>query len=120
MPKGSNKETALSALLNSSSIAEASKRCSLSEKTLRRYLGEEDFRKEYRAARRIIFEENIGQLQQLHARAIEAVERNLNCENPAVEVRAAAIVLEMTRKDFEIFDLLPRLEALENELENKN
>jgi hypothetical protein len=40
MPKETNKETAINALLNSSSVAEAATKCDLSEKTLRRYLAE--------------------------------------------------------------------------------
>jgi DNA-binding transcriptional MerR regulator len=120
MPKENNKEKALTALLNAPSIAEAAKSCGLSEKTLRRYLAEPDFRKEYREARRLFFEEEMLQLRRFHAEAVETITRNLHCENPAVEVRAAQIVLEQTRKDFETFDVLERLENLEDGLEKKN
>ena len=33
------------------------------------------------------------------------------------ELRAAELIITQTRKDFETFDLLERLEVLENELE---
>ncbi len=113
--KMANKEKSLAALLESATITEAAKKCGLSEKTLRRYLEDAEFQKEFRAARRVIFEQNIVRLQSLHAGAVDALERNLNCENPSVEVRAAQIIIEGNRKDFETFDILQRLETLENE-----
>jgi hypothetical protein len=113
--KTANKEKSLSALLESATITEAAKKCGLSEKTLRRYLEDAEFQKEFRAARRVIFEQNIVRLQSLHAGAVDALERNLTCEIPSSEIRAAQIVIEASRKDFETFDILQRLETLENE-----
>ncbi len=110
-----NREKAVSSLLESATITEAAQKCGLNEKTLRRYLEDAEFQKEFRAARRSIFEQNIARLQSLHAGAVAALERNLNCENPSVEVRAAQIVIESNRKDFETLDILQRLEILENE-----
>ncbi len=113
--KTANKEKSLAALLESATITEAAKKCGLSEKTLRRYLEDAEFQKEFRAARRVIFEQNIVRLQSLHADAVDTLKRNLNCENPSVEVRSAQIIIEGNRKDFETFDILQRLEILENE-----
>jgi hypothetical protein len=113
--KTANKEKALSALLESATITDAAQKCGLSDKTLRRYLEDEEFQNEYRVARRLVFEQNIVRLQSLHAGAVDTLERNLNCENPSVEVRAAQIVIESSRKDFETLDILQRLEILENE-----
>jgi hypothetical protein len=110
-----NQENALNALLASASITEAAQKCGLSEKTLRRYLDDAEFQKEFRAARRMVFEQNIVRLQSLHTGAVDALERNLNCENPSVEVRAAQIIIEGNRKDFETLDILERLEVLEIE-----
>jgi hypothetical protein len=113
--KTANKEKALTALLESATITDAAQKCGLSEKTLRRYLDDAEFQKEFRAARRVVFEQNIIRLQSLHAGAVDTLERNLNCENPSVEVRAAQIVIEGNRKDFETLDILERLETLEDE-----
>jgi DNA-binding transcriptional MerR regulator len=113
--KTANKEKALSALLESATITDAAQKCGLSEKTLRRYLDDADFQTEFRAARRVVFEQNIARLQSLHAGAVDTLERNLTCENPSVEVRAAQIIIEGNRKDFETLDILERLETLENE-----
>ncbi len=113
--KTANREKALSALLESSSITDAANKCGLNEKTLRRYLDDADFQKEFRAARRTLFEQNIVRLQSLHAGAVDTLERNLTCENPSVEVRAAQIIIEGNRKDFETLDILERLEKIEDE-----
>ncbi len=113
--KTANKEKSLAALLESATITEAAKKCGLSEKTLRRYLEDAEFQKEFRAARRSIFEQNIVRLQSLHAGAVDALKRNLNCEIPSTEVRSAQIIIESNRKDFETFDILERLEKIENE-----
>ncbi len=113
--KTANREKALNSLLGSATITEAAKKCGLSEKTLRRYLEDTEFQKEFRAARRVVFEQNIIRLQSLHAGAVDTLERNLNCENPSVEVRAAQIIIEGNRKDFETTDILSRLEELESE-----
>jgi hypothetical protein len=115
--KITNQEKALNALLESASVSDAAKKCGLNQKTLHRYLEDAEFQKEFRAARRIVFEQNIIRLQSLHAGAVDTLERNLNCENPSAEIRAAQIVLESTRKDFETLDILSRLELLEDAVE---
>jgi len=113
--KTANREKALTALLESATIIDAALKCGLNEKTIRRYLEDAEFQKEFRAARRVIFEQNIVRLQSLHAGAVAALERNLTCENPSSEIRAAQIIVECSRKDFETLDILERLEILENE-----
>jgi hypothetical protein len=115
--KTANREKVLSALLESATISEAAIKCGLNEKTVRRYLADAEFQTEFRAARRVVFEQNIIRLQSLHGNAVDTLERNLNCEIPSTEVRAAQIVIESTRKDFETFDILERLETLENAVE---
>jgi hypothetical protein len=109
-----NREKIIAALLESATITAAAAKCDLNERTLRRYLDDAEFQKEYRSARRAVFEQNIVRLQSLHAGAVDTLERNLNCENPSVEVRAAQIIIEGNRKDFETLDILERLETLEN------
>lgn len=115
MPKESNKEKALTALLETASIKDAARVCGLSAKTIYRFLDDVEFKAEYTATRRRIYEQNIFRLQTLHASAVETLERNLTCANPSVEVRAAQIVIESNRKDFETYDILERLEKVENE-----
>ncbi len=115
MPKTNKTEAALAALLNSVTITQAAKACGLSERTLYRFLEDAEFQTEYRAARRRVFEQNILRLQSLHDRAVDTLERNLNCESPPSEIRSAQIIIESVRKDFETLDVLTRLEILEAE-----
>ncbi len=120
MPKLTNKEKTLNALLNTNSIAEASKACKLSEKTIYRYLETEDFQKEYRKAGRSLVETSIGQIQKATSEAVETLKRNQHCEVPSVEVRAAQIILETAYKGIELMELEERLEKIENELKKSN
>ncbi len=94
MPKENNKEKALTALLESASIIEAAQISGLSEKTLRRYLEEKEFSDEYAAARRQIVESAVSGLQQAANEAVETLRRNLACDNPQAEIRAAQLILD--------------------------
>ena len=94
MPKENNKEKALAALLESSSITEAAQNCELSEKTLRRYLEEKEFSEEYAEARRQIVESAVTGLQNAANEAVETLRRNLTCDNPQAEIRAAQLILD--------------------------
>jgi hypothetical protein len=94
MPKENNKEKALAALLESASITEAAQKCELSEKTLRRYLEEKEFSDEYAEARRQIVESAVTGLQQAAIEAVETLRRNLSCDNPQAEIRAAQLILD--------------------------
>lgn len=120
MPKQSNREKVLNALLNTTSITEAAKACGLSEKTIYRYLEDADFQKEYRRARRSLVETSIGQIQKATAEAVETLKRNLYCENSAVEVRCAQIIIETAVKGVELIDVIERLEVLEDAIKTEN
>ena len=94
MPKENNKEKALTALLESASIIEAAQTSGLSEKTLRRYLEEKEFSDEYATARRQVVESAVAALQQAANEAVETLRRNLTCDNPQAEIRAAQLILD--------------------------
>lgn len=119
MPKQTNKEKALGALLECNSIRDAAKACRLSEATLYRYLKEREFMAEYRTARRQTVENAISQIQRLTANAVDTLQRNLYCEQSAVEVRCAQIILDTAIMGVEKIDILERLETLENEHRKK-
>jgi hypothetical protein len=89
-----NTEKALAALLNSSSVRDAAMTCGLSEETLYRYLRDEDFRREYQQAQRQVVESAIAGLQQAANEAVETLRRNLTCDNPQAEIRAAQLILD--------------------------
>ena len=94
MPKENNKEKALTALIESASIIEAAQTSGLSEKTLRRYLEEKEFSDEYATARRQVVESAVSALQQAANEAVETLRRNLTCDNPQAEIRAAQLILD--------------------------
>jgi hypothetical protein len=117
MPKEINKQKALSALLKSSSVAEAAEISELSEKTLRRFLQDEEFRTEYQTLRRELVTGAINQMQNLATEAVERLKDLQYSENPTVALRASQIIYENSVKGLETIDILTRLEALEKKNE---
>ncbi len=89
-----NTQKALTALLNSSSVREAATASGLSEETIYRYLRDETFRSEYQTAQNEIVEAAVSSLKHAATEAVETLRRNLNCDNPAAEIRAAQIILD--------------------------
>ena len=55
-------------------------------------------------------ETSINRLQALTAQAVETLQRNLHCENPAVEIRTAQIVLDTSINGLAKLNELKRLE----------
>ncbi len=94
MPKENNKEKALAAMIECSSITDEAQNCGLSEKTLRRFLEDKEFFDEYRSARQQILESAVSGLQQAANEAVATLRRNLNCDNPQAEIRAAQLILD--------------------------
>jgi hypothetical protein len=89
-----NTEKALAALLTSSSVKDAALASGLSEETLYRYLRDEEFSGEYATARRQVVESAITGLQNAANEAVETLRRNLTCDNPQAEIRAAQLILD--------------------------
>jgi hypothetical protein len=94
MAKQNNHEKALTALLNSTSITDAATKCGLSERSLYRFLEDDDFKNEYEQAKRQIVESAVFGLQQAANEAVETLRRNLTCDNPQAEIRAAQLILD--------------------------
>jgi hypothetical protein len=107
------KEKAIAAVLSKSTIKEAAKQAGVNEVTLWRWLQDEDFAKAYRTARRQVVERAVSELQGACGEAVETLKRNLHCEQAAVEIRAAQIILEQAVKGVELMDLQERVERLE-------
>jgi len=112
-------ETAIAALLSAPSIKAAAIEAGIGEATLWRWLQLPDFQTAYRAARRSVIERAVSELQAAAGEAVETLKRNLHCENPAVEIRAAQIILEQGIKGVELMDLQERVERLEAMLETQ-
>jgi DNA-binding LacI/PurR family transcriptional regulator len=89
-----NTGKALTALLNASSVRDAATMSGLSEETIYRYLRDEDFKNEYESAKRQIVESAVSGLQLAANEAVETLRRNLTCDNPQAEIRAAQLILD--------------------------
>lgn len=110
-------------LLTEKTIDAACKKANVAVSTYWRWMHDLRFLTAYRVARRGIIENTVAKLQSLAFTAIDALERNLNCENPAVEIRSASIVLDQSIRGLEILDVEGRLVMLEsviNRSEDKN
>jgi hypothetical protein len=106
------------ALLSEDTLEEAAETGGVSPATLRRWLKQPAFQAEYRAERRRFMERAVGALQAACTAAVEALVRNLNCGVASVEVRAASAILDRALKGVELYDIIERIEALEEVMEN--
>ena len=113
-------EKAIAALLSTRTIGEAAKTCGVNDATMWRWLQLPDFAAAYRAARRQVVERAVSELQAACGEAVETLKRNLHCENPAVEIRAAQIILEQAIKGVELIDLQERVERLEETITSQD
>jgi mannitol-specific phosphotransferase system IIBC component len=119
MPKETNKEKVLIALLETPSIREAAKISGICEGTIYSYLKDKEFLSEYRNARRQTVETAIAQMQNAASEAVARLKELQYSENPAVAARCAQIIFENSVKGLETTDILQRLETLENEHRNQ-
>jgi hypothetical protein len=106
-------EKLIALLLTERTIDAACSKAKIAVTTYWRWMKDAHFLSEYRRARRGILENTIAKLQSITFAAIDTLERNLNCENPGVEIRCAGIILEQAIKGIETLDVENRLETLE-------
>lgn len=118
--KLSNKrESAIGALLASSSIVEAARTCGVNERTLRDWMTRPDFREAYDQARRQVLDQVLAHLQASTGEALDtllAVCRDPEAR-PAARVAAARAVLDLSVKIRSEEDFDARLRALEAQKE---
>lgn len=107
-------EKLIALLLTERNVNEACNKANVNVTTYWRWMQNENFLRHYRKARRGILENTVAKLQSITFAAIDTLERNLTCENPSVEVRSAAIILEQAIKGVETLDVENRLETLES------
>src|SRR5262245_33936050 len=112
------RERAILALLSENSIGAAADLCSLDEKTLRRWMANDDvFKRDLAAARRAMFETAMNRLQPLAAQAVATLAALMGeSAPPNVRLGAARTVAELGihRDDAEtILRRLGEIEALQ-------
>lgn len=106
-------EQAVAALLSEPTIAAAAGRVGVAESTLRRWSQEPEFRAAYAAARRGALETALTDVQLAARRAVAALLRHVDGDNPNASVRAASVILDRAARGAEILDLVARIESLE-------
>jgi DNA-binding LacI/PurR family transcriptional regulator len=119
MPKITNREKVLVALLETPSVRDAAKSSGVSEATIYNFLRDSEFKTAYREARRQTVETAIAQMQNSASEAVDRLKELQYCENPAVAARCAQIIFENSIKGMETLDILERIERLEENANNK-
>jgi hypothetical protein len=109
------RETAILALLTEKSIALAAERCGVNERTLRRWLAEDEaFKAEYDAARKATYQAGIARIQALAGRGVETLEELLDAKKfPAVRLGAARTLVELGIHQHDADSIMRKLEEIE-------
>jgi hypothetical protein len=110
---------AIHALLTTRTIEEAADEAECHPASIRRWLKEEDFSRAYKQARKDALDAAIAALQGSATRAAHTLEDELDSDSSGIRVRAAISILDRAIKGQELFDVIERLEALEEVLEAK-
>ena len=105
-------EQAIAALLEHPTMAEAALSCGVSERSLWRWLQRDDFQKRYRESQRAVVDSAITKLQAATLRAVETLERNLNCGNSFAENAAAQAILTHSFKAIEVRELQEQIDEI--------
>ena len=109
------REQAILALLSEKSLGKAAAKSGVNEKTLRRWLAnDEAFKTAYAEARQATFEAGMGRIQALTARAVDTLEDLLDAKKPPnVRLGAARTVAEMGIHQHDAETILRKLEEIE-------
>ena len=109
------REQAILALLSEKSLGKAAAKSGVNEKTLRRWLAnDEAFKTAYAEARQATFEAGMGRVQALSARAVETLEELLDAtRSPNVRLGAARTVAEIGIHQHDAETIMRKLEEIE-------
>ena len=119
--KDQKKEVAICAMLSAPSLREAAKKAGIAEATLYRWLKDDSFKNDYKAAKRELLNHAISRLQQSSGKAVNVlvnIAEDKNCPASA-RVSAAKTILETSLKAAEIEVLEERIEKLEKVIEGR-
>jgi predicted site-specific integrase-resolvase len=112
-------EAAVAALLVAPTLEAAAQQSGVSVTTLRRWLRDPEFQRQFRAARRQVVEQATTQLQQSSGRAVHTLYELLSSDHPGTRCKAAVNILQLSIKSIELDDVLTRLADIEAALEKK-
>jgi hypothetical protein len=106
---------AVTALVTTESLTAAATASGLSERTLRRYLAEPEFRQQYRAAAREQAQQAASAVLAASLKAVEVLAQCMDTGTPATKTRAARVVLDLALRIVDD-DVAARLDLLEAEV----
>lgn len=117
--KDSKIETAIAALLTSTTIAEAAKAIGISEQTLWRWKQEPEFKKQYRQVKMQVVTQATTQLQSATGKAVKTLKDIMEDEKTPANARvtAARAILEYSYKGTEMQDMQTAMEEMAEQLE---
>jgi hypothetical protein len=109
------RERAVLALLSESTIAKAAAKCHVGDRTLRRWMSEDEtFKRELAEARRLTFEAGMNRVEALTAQAIETLAELMSRRMPPnVRLGAARTVAELGLHQHDAEAILRRLDEIE-------
>lgn len=110
------KELAIAALLATDTVEQAAKKAGCSERSLWRWMKDQDFQRVYKGARRDVMKQAIGRLQDSCSTAVATLEDVMrDAEAPAsARVSAARTCLEFAQRAVETEELAERIEEMED------
>ena len=108
-------EQLITALLSLPTITAAAEVVGINERTARRWLKKPQIQEAYKAAREKVFDEAIASLKASASDAVDTLKNNLSGMEvpPAVQVRAAQIILELAIELHEMNDLRQKVAELD-------
>jgi len=111
-----NHPKALLALLSTSSVKEAAEMCGLSDRTLRNYLSDPEFKQAYDHERLRMFAEGVARLVQGATSAADVFIDELKHSDPDIRIRAARSLWEFLSRGVETERRIKELEELERRI----
>src|SRR5262249_46259095 len=112
-------EGAIAALLTEKSHADAAAKAGGGESTLPRWLELPEFQDASQAARKRVVEGAVGHLLQNLQAASETLVRNLNCEHPPSEIKAAVAMFNQCMRGLEAVSLMEEIGRLREQIKGK-
>lgn len=115
--KNSRQDAAIAALVSNPTVRDASKASGIPERTLWRYLGQEDFTKRLDEERSKLVSDATDRLKSKLAAATSAIAEVMEDKDapPQTRVNAAKVILEFSLKYSEMSDIIHRLDELERQ-----
>ena len=109
------RERAVLALLSEKTISKAAAKSDVNEKTLRRWLADDDgFKADYATARQATFEAGMSRVQALTAKAIDTLDDLLGAKDyPNVRLGAARTVAELAIHRHDAETIMRKLDEIE-------